>query len=62
MTLKETVFGAMANSGFLELAVPFRVTGTELEYLATLFVVLTMMSLDSKPTELGANVAFMENV
>lgn len=62
MTLKETVFGAIANSGFLEFAIPFKVMGTELEYLATLFVVLTRMSLDSRPTELGANVAFRENV
>ena len=36
--------------------------GTELEYLATLFVVLTRMSLDNRPTVVGAKVAFKLNV
>jgi hypothetical protein len=62
MTLKETVLGAMAISAFFEFAVPFKVMGTELEYLATLFVVLTRMSLDNKPTVVGAKVAFKVKV
>jgi hypothetical protein len=61
-TLKETVLGAIAISGFFEFAVPFKVIGTELEYLATLFVVLTIMSLDNKPTVEGPKVAFRLNV
>jgi hypothetical protein len=61
-TLKDTVLGAIAISGFFELAVPFKVMGTELEYLATLFVVLTMISLDNKPTVEGPKVAFRLNV
>lgn len=60
--LKETVLGAMAINGFFEFAVPFKVMGTELEYLATLFVVLTRMSLDNRPTVVGAKVAFKLNV
>jgi hypothetical protein len=62
MTLKETVFGAIAINAFFEFAVPFKVMGTELEYLATLFVVFTRMSLDNKPTVVGAKVAFKLNV
>lgn len=62
MTLKETVLGAIASSAFFEFAVPFKVMGTELEYLATLFVVLTRMSLDNRPTVVGAKVAFKLNV
>lgn len=55
--LKETVLGAIASRGLAEFEVPFRVMGVDPEYLATLLVVLTRISLDSKPTVLGAKVA-----
>jgi hypothetical protein len=62
MTLNETVLGAMANKAFLELAVPFSVIGVVQENFATLFVVLTTISLESRPTVVGLKLAFRLNV